>query len=113
MTVELAHIEIINGLIERQGQAINIVAQAVARGKEQRKKRHAESCECFTCRDNRKWEQRFDALYAEQMRAYYRPVEPRAGVSASGLKEASYYNFASPKALSKTQRKRHAEGSIR
>src|SRR6266567_2648931 len=109
MTVELAHIEVINGLIKRQGQAISIIAQAVARGKERPKKRHVEACECFTCRDNRKWEQRFDALYAEEMRAYYRPVEPRAGVSASGLKEASYYAFTSPTAVSKIQRKRLAE----
>ena len=95
MTVDLAQMSVINGLIKRQGQAITIINQAVQRSNGQRTKRHPESCDCFHCRNNRKWERRFEELHGEEMRAYYAPKEPRAGVSAGGLKEAGHYTFTS------------------
>src|SRR5437660_9985595 len=87
MTIALTNVEIINDLKTAQRRA------SASQRTEARHKKHADSCDCFRCRDNRKWEQRFEALHGHEMRAYYAPKEPRAGVSASGLKEAGNYTY--------------------
>ena len=107
MTVELAHVEIINEIKTGQGHAIPAFARAVERDTALRKRKHAESCDCFACRDNRKWNQRFEALHGAEMRAYYAPKEPQAGVSASGLEEAGHYTYTSSLGRSKILADRH------
>ena len=98
MKLELANIEIISGLQEQGKKVIDFVANAVERGREERRAKHADQCDCPRCRDDRKWEQRCEELYGAEMRAYYAPREPGGlGVSACGLEEARNYSFAPEK----------------
>ena len=71
--VKIAEVKTLSRLSLPQPKKIHLVPKPVERGHESTKLKHGPSCECFACRDNRKWEQRFEERYGASMRAYYGP----------------------------------------
>ena len=65
--------EINTSLLGQERQVIHLVPKPVEQPPPFPGSKHGASCECFSCRDNRKWEQRFEKRHGAAMRAYYGP----------------------------------------